>query len=121
MSLSGDLAGERLQELSEHRESVQPFVDRVIRGFEKGVHEGSREITLYRGVGRRCCCAGTLHSRRTPPWQPGHAGIRRCHRGCSRRSVTPPGERWRGAQHEIKNPLTPIQLSARAPAPQIPG
>ena len=32
---------------------------------------------------------------------------------CCRRSATPRGPRWRGGSaHEIKNPLTPIQLSA---------
>ena len=109
----GDLAGERLQELGRHRESLQPFVDRVIEGFEKGVHEGRAEITLYRGVGRQVLLCRHSPLETDPGVATGHVlvfddvtELLKAQRDAAW------GEVARRLAHEIKNPLTPIQLSA---------
>ena len=109
----GELEGEDLRALGERNESLLPFVERMADGFEKGVREGRAEITLYRGGGRQ-----VLLCRHSPLYtEPGAASghvlvfddvteLVRAQRDAAW------GEVARRLAHEIKNPLTPIQLSA---------
>ena len=108
-----ELEGLPLSALVERSESLRPFVDSVAGGVESGVREGRAEITLYRGGGRQ-----VLLSRHSPlETEPGEAvghvlvfddvtELVRAQRDAAW------GEVARRLAHEIKNPLTPIQLSA---------
>ena len=108
-----EMAGKPLAELGVRSESLKPFVEHMIEGFDEGVREGRAEIALYRGGGRQ-----VLLCRYSPlETDPGKAVGRvlvfddvtelvRAQRDAAW------GEVARRLAHEIKNPLTPIQLSA---------
>ncbi len=108
-----DLAGESLKVLGEQNDVLRPFVERMTDGFASGAREGRAEITLYRGAGRQIllCRHSPLT---TDPGEPvGHVlvfddvtELVRAQRDAAW------GEVARRLAHEIKNPLTPIQLSA---------
>jgi PAS domain S-box-containing protein len=108
-----ELEGKDLRVLGMRNESLAPFVDRVLEGFAQGIHEGRAEITLYRGTGRQVllCRHSSLET--------GHGSalghvlvfddvteLVKAQRDAAW------GEVARRLAHEIKNPLTPIQLSA---------
>ncbi len=108
-----ELGGKDLRVLGMRNDALRPFVDSVIDGIKKGVREGRAEITLYRGGGRQ-----VLLCRHSPLEI--HHGIAagyvlvfddvteliRAQRDAAW------GEVARRLAHEIRNPLTPIQLSA---------
>jgi len=108
-----ELEGELLQTLAAHHEVLRPFVEQVVDGFDSGEREGRAEITLYRGGGRQVllCRHSPLE---TEPGAPvGHVlvfddvtELVKAQRDAAW------GEVARRLAHEIKNPLTPIQLSA---------
>ncbi|MCB1923732.1 MAG: HAMP domain-containing protein [Gammaproteobacteria bacterium] len=112
LDVSG-LESQPLQALGERNEALKPFVERVLEGLAKGVREGRAEITLYRGGGRQ-----VLLCRHSPlevgaGAAPGHVlvfddvtELLKAQRDAAW------GEVARRLAHEIKNPLTPIQLSA---------
>jgi len=108
-----ELEGKDLRVLGMRNDALRPFVECVTDRIEKGVREGRAEITLYRGSGRqvllcrhslldigRGAAAGyvlvfddvteLVRAQRDAAW----------------------GEVARRLAHEIRNPLTPIQLSA---------
>ena len=108
-----DLEGRPLSSLVLHSESLRPFVERMIEGFAQGDGEGRAEVTLYRGGGRQVLLC------RYSPLGPesdsavGHVlvfddvtEVVKAQRDAAW------GEVARRLAHEIKNPLTPIQLSA---------
>ncbi|MCG6965303.1 MAG: HAMP domain-containing protein [Chromatiaceae bacterium] len=108
-----ELQGQPLSALGEHHESLRPFVDWIVDGLARHAREGRAEITLYRGGGRQI-----LLCRHSP--LEAEKGIAtgsllvfddvtelvRAQRDAAW------GEVARRLAHEIKNPLTPIQLSA---------
>ena len=107
------LQGEPMSALADVSESLQPFVERIDEGFASGVREGRVEITLYRGGGRQVllCRHSPLETEADAP--PGHVlvfddvtELLKAQRDAAW------GEVARRLAHEIKNPLTPIQLSA---------
>jgi PAS domain S-box-containing protein len=108
-----DLQGQSLEALGAASEVLQPFVEHSLQGLSAGVREGRAEVTLYRGGGRQ-----VLLCRHSPlEVAPGEAGghvlvfddvteLVKAQRDAAW------GEVARRLAHEIKNPLTPIQLSA---------
>lgn len=108
-----DLAGKPLSELAMRSESLRPFVEGMIEGFGQGDGDGRAEITLYRGGGRQVllCRYSPLDSELDRGV--GHVlvfddvtELVKAQRDAAW------GEVARRLAHEIKNPLTPIQLSA---------
>jgi PAS domain S-box-containing protein len=109
----GVLYGRSLRALGDASEPLKPFVDRVADSLENGLPEGRDEITLYRG-GRR----QVLLCRHSPLVAAGEEAtgyllvfddvteLVKAQRDAAW------GEVARRLAHEIKNPLTPIQLSA---------
>ena len=108
-----ELESHPLQILGERNEALQPFVEYVVEGLHSGLREGRGEITLYRGTGRQVllCRYSTLET------DAGDATgyvlvfddvteLVKAQRDAAW------GEVARRLAHEIKNPLTPIQLSA---------
>jgi PAS domain S-box-containing protein len=105
--------GRPLRSLGEVSEPLKPFVDRVADGLASGALEGRDEITLFRG-GRRqvllCRHSPLIAGEETPT---GYllvfddvTELVKAQRDAAW------GEVARRLAHEIKNPLTPIQLSA---------
>lgn len=108
-----ELQGHPLRELGQHNDALQPFVDRVVTGFERGVREGRAELTLYRGSGRQVLLCRHSPLETGPDEADGHVlvfddvtELVKAQRDAAW------GEVARRLAHEIKNPLTPIQLSA---------
>lgn len=108
-----ELAGKPLSELAIRSESLRPFVEGMIEGFGQGDGDGRAEITLYRGGGRQVllCRYSPLDSELDR--EVGHVlvfddvtELVKAQRDAAW------GEVARRLAHEIKNPLTPIQLSA---------
>jgi len=107
------LQGKPLRALGDVSEPLKPFVDRIADGFASGMSEGRDEITLYRDSGRQ-----VLLCRHSPLVTgdgdtAGHllvfddvTELVKAQRDAAW------GEVARRLAHEIKNPLTPIQLSA---------
>jgi len=102
-----------LQRLADLDEQLAPFVQRIGSGFSDGEREGRAEITLYRDEGRQVllCQHSTLQLANDTP--SGHVlvfddvtELVRAQRDAAW------GEVARRLAHEIKNPLTPIQLAA---------
>ncbi|MGB5669055.1 MAG: ATP-binding protein, partial [Sedimenticolaceae bacterium] len=107
------LQGQLLRTLGVRRESLRPFVDRMVEGFERGDSEGRVEITLYRGGGRQVLLCRYSPLETEPGSAVGHVlvfddvtELLKAQRDAAW------GEVARRLAHEIKNPLTPIQLSA---------
>ena len=112
LPLSGQ-KGISLQRLAELDEQLVPFAQRVAGGLRDGHSEGRAEITLYREEGRQVllCQHSTLQLATNLP--SGHVlvfddvtELVRAQRDAAW------GEVARRLAHEIKNPLTPIQLAA---------
>jgi PAS domain S-box-containing protein len=108
-----ELEGEPLEVLGEKKPALQPFVERVVDGLRSGMDDGRAEITLYRGSGRQVllCRHSALHA--DSDVGGGHVlvfddvtELVKAQRDAAW------GEVARRLAHEIKNPLTPIQLSA---------
>jgi PAS domain S-box-containing protein len=108
-----ELQGQPLRALGDHSEALRPFVERIADGFSKGMSEGRDEITLHRDGSRQVLLC------RHSPLVPGDASgaghllvfddvteLVKAQRDAAW------GEVARRLAHEIKNPLTPIQLSA---------
>jgi nitrogen fixation/metabolism regulation signal transduction histidine kinase len=105
--------GETLDGLVKDHAQLAPFVEQVLAGMEWSGQAWSHEITLYRGEGRQ-----VLLCRRAPLMTEDelHGGqvlvfddvttLVKAQRDAAW------GEVARRLAHEIKNPLTPIQLSA---------
>jgi nitrogen fixation/metabolism regulation signal transduction histidine kinase len=102
-----------LQRLAELDEQLGPFVQGIGSGLSDGRSEGRAEITLYRDEGRQVllCQHSTLQLTNDTP--SGHVlvfddvtELVRAQRDAAW------GEVARRLAHEIKNPLTPIQLAA---------
>ncbi len=107
------LEGEPLTALGKHSEALRPFVDRLAEGFASGAREGRFEITLYRGGGRQVLLCRHSQLETELGTVVGHVlvfddvtELVRAQRDAAW------GEVARRLAHEIKNPLTPIQLSA---------
>jgi PAS domain S-box-containing protein len=105
--------GQPLEVLGTQNEALQPFVERVVEGLRNGLPDGRAEITLYRGSGRQVllCRHSTLAE--AGDTDSGHVlvfddvtELVKAQRDAAW------GEVARRLAHEIKNPLTPIQLSA---------
>ncbi len=112
LSVSG-LEGQPLQVLSERNEALKPFVDRISEGLRRGMREGRAEITLYRGTGRQVLLCRHAPLDIVSGETAGHVlvfdditELVKAQRDAAW------GEVARRLAHEIKNPLTPIQLSA---------
>ncbi len=108
-----ELEGRPLAELAQYSESLQPLVDRVIEGFRQGSGEGQAEVTLYRGGGRQVLLCRYSPLGAEADSAVGHVlvfddvtELVKAQRDAAW------GEVARRLAHEIKNPLTPIQLSA---------
>jgi PAS domain S-box-containing protein len=109
----GAMEGKDLRVLSMRSPPLAAFVDRFADAFGRGEHEGRAEITLYREGWRQVllCRHSPLE---TAPGRPrGHVlvfddvtELVKAQRDAAW------GEVARRLAHEIKNPLTPIQLSA---------
>ena len=104
--------GQLFHDLSVENEQIQPFVDNVEKSIHDHAGEGRVEVSLYQGRGRQ-----VLLIRHSPlvmgQDKPGHVlvfddvtELVRAQRDAAW------GEVARRLAHEIKNPLTPIQLSA---------
>ncbi len=114
--LGVDLAlwvGQPLSRLSQQNETLWPFIDRVTEGLKPDTREVSAEITLYRGEGRQVLLCRHSPLRFVEEERAGHVlvfddvtELVRAQRDAAW------GEVARRLAHEIKNPLTPIQLSA---------
>ncbi len=107
------LQGQPLRTLGVRRKSLRPFVDRMVEGFDSGDSEGRVEITLYRGGGRQVLLCRYSPLETEPGSAVGHVlvfddvtELLKAQRDAAW------GEVARRLAHEIKNPLTPIQLSA---------
>jgi PAS domain S-box-containing protein len=107
------MQGEYLFSLGRRHEALQPFIDRVLEGFRTGLREGRAEITLYRGGGRQILLCRHSLLETDPGKTAGHVlvfddvtELVKAQRDAAW------GEVARRLAHEIKNPLTPIQLSA---------
>jgi nitrogen fixation/metabolism regulation signal transduction histidine kinase len=108
-----DQLGEPLEALLKDHVQLAPFVEQVVAGMERPADTWSQEITLYRSEGRQ-----VLLCRRAPLVSEDevHGGqvlvfddvttLVKAQRDAAW------GEVARRLAHEIKNPLTPIQLSA---------
>ena len=109
----GELEGRPLTDLGIHSESLRPFVERITEGFQNNSGEGRDEITLYRGTGRQVLLCRYSPLKTDPGKTVGHVlvfddvtELVKAQRDAAW------GEVARRLAHEIKNPLTPIQLSA---------
>jgi len=107
------LQGLPLSTLGVRRESLRPFVDRMIEGFDSGTGDGRAEVTMYRGGGRQVLLCRYSPLETQPGAAVGHVVVFddvtelvKAQRDAAW------GEVARRLAHEIKNPLTPIQLSA---------
>ncbi len=112
IELSG-LQGEPMDALARVSSPLQPFVERSIDGFASGTRESRAEVTLYRGGGRQVLLCRYSPLETDDDARPGHVVVFddvtelvRAQRDAAW------GEVARRLAHEIKNPLTPIQLSA---------
>jgi len=101
--------GKRLDALAERDEELRPFVDRIAGG----ISEGHAEVTLYREAGRQVLLCRYSPLQLDNQGTTGHVlvfddvtELVRAQRDAAW------GEVARRLAHEIKNPLTPIQLSA---------
>ncbi|MCB1772612.1 MAG: HAMP domain-containing protein [Gammaproteobacteria bacterium] len=108
-----ELEGKDLRVLSMRNESLEPFVERTLEGIRRGLREGRAEITLYRGSGRQVLLCRHSSLDTGEPAGLGHVivfddvtELMKAQRDAAW------GEVARRLAHEIKNPLTPIQLSA---------
>jgi PAS domain S-box-containing protein len=108
-----EFKGQSLGVLGEVSEALQPFVEHTLAGLSAGVREGRAEITLYRGGGRQVLLCRYSPLEAEPGEASGHVlvfddvtELVRAQRDAAW------GEVARRLAHEIKNPLTPIQLSA---------
>lgn len=108
-----ELEGHELRALRARSEALKPFVDGIIESFESGQREGRSEITLYRGGGRQVLLCRHSPLETDPTSASGHVlvfdditELVKAQRDAAW------GEVARRLAHEIKNPLTPIQLSA---------
>jgi PAS domain S-box-containing protein len=108
-----ELEGRDLRVLGIRNEVLAPFVDRVLDGFQRGVGDGRAEITLFRGGGRQVLLCRHSSLDAGPAAELGHVlvfddvtELVKAQRDAAW------GEVARRLAHEIKNPLTPIQLSA---------
>jgi PAS domain S-box-containing protein len=108
-----ELQGQPLRALGQRSEALRPFVERIADGFAGGMTEGRDEITLHRDGTRQVLLC------RHSPLVPGEGSgtghllvfddvteLVKAQRDAAW------GEVARRLAHEIKNPLTPIQLSA---------
>jgi PAS domain S-box-containing protein len=107
------LQGRPLQALGDTSEVLKPFVDRIADGFASGMSEGRDEITLYRGGSRQVLLCRHAPLVTGAGESAGHllvfddvTELVKAQRDAAW------GEVARRLAHEIKNPLTPIQLSA---------
>jgi PAS domain S-box-containing protein len=107
------LEGKDLRVLGSRNEALRPFVEHVAEGFAEGLREGRAEITLYRGGGRQILLCRHSPLETEPGAAAGHVlvfddvtELVKAQRDAAW------GEVARRLAHEIKNPLTPIQLSA---------
>ena len=107
------IEGSTLSELERQDEALSPFVEGISSGLGAGRGEGRAEITLYRDDGRQVLLCQYSHLQ----LQAGESGgdvlvfddvteLVRAQRDAAW------GEVARRLAHEIKNPLTPIQLAA---------
>lgn len=108
-----ELENQPLHVLGERNEALLPFVERVSEGLCTGMREGRAEITLFRGTGRQVLLCRHAPLSVTADEPIGHVlvfddvtELMRAQRDAAW------GEVARRLAHEIKNPLTPIQLSA---------
>ncbi|MCB1802535.1 MAG: HAMP domain-containing protein [Gammaproteobacteria bacterium] len=108
-----ELETQPLQVLGERNAALQPFVDRVLEGLHNGMREGRAEITLYRGGSRQMLLCRHSPIEIDVGSAAGHVlvfddvtELVKAQRDAAW------GEVARRLAHEIKNPLTPIQLSA---------
>lgn len=109
----GDFKGESLERLAENEEQMLPFVERICTGLAEGRTEGRAEITLYRDDGRQVLLCQHSALSVDDEQISGHVlvfddvtELVRAQRDAAW------GEVARRLAHEIKNPLTPIQLAA---------
>jgi PAS domain S-box-containing protein len=109
----GELEGQDLRTLGERNEKLRPFVDRMAEGFAQGVREGRAEITLYHGGGRQVLLCRHSPLQTEAGAAPGHVLVfDDVTELVTAQRDAAWGEVARRLAHEIKNPLTPIQLSA---------
>ena len=108
-----DFQGQPLQALGGASAPLKPFVDRIADGFATGMAERRDEITLYRGGGRQVLLCRHSPLITSDDETAGHllvfddvTELVKAQRDAAW------GEVARRLAHEIKNPLTPIQLSA---------
>ncbi len=109
----GELEGQPLAILGERNAALLPFVERVDEGLRSAAHVGRAEITLYRGSGRQVLLCRHSALDDDGDGVGGHVlvfddvtELVKAQRDAAW------GEVARRLAHEIKNPLTPIQLSA---------
>lgn len=107
-----DWHGEPFSRIGDANEELMPFIERVVNGLNKGLVEGRAEISLQRPSGKQVllCRHSPLRFGGEPQ---GHVlvfddvtELVKAQRDAAW------GEVARRLAHEIKNPLTPIQLSA---------
>ncbi len=108
-----ELEGRELKALGARNDALKPFVDGIIESLEAGEREGRAEITLYRGGGRQVLLCRHSPLETEPSGAAGYVlvfdditELVKAQRDAAW------GEVARRLAHEIKNPLTPIQLSA---------
>lgn len=107
------IEGRLLGDLEQLDGALAPFVERIREGLEQGLREGRAEITLYRDDGRQVLLCQHSRLRLQADEGDGHVlvfddvtELVRAQRDAAW------GEVARRLAHEIKNPLTPIQLAA---------
>ena len=107
------IEGRTLGELGEVDDALNPFVEAIVKALEAEPHEGRIEITLYRNEGRQVLLCQYSYLQLQEDEAGGHVlvfddvtELVRAQRDAAW------GEVARRLAHEIKNPLTPIQLAA---------
>ena len=105
--------GEPLRALAKSAPELSPFVERIGKGLDGERGEDRAEITLYRDGGRQVLLCQQSPLALAGELSPGHVlvfddvtELMRAQRDAAW------GEVARRLAHEIKNPLTPIQLAA---------
>ena len=107
------IEGRSLKDLMQLDEALSPFVEQIVGALDAGVGERRSEITLYRDDGRQVLLVQHSFLQLQADEYGGHVlvfddvtELVRAQRDAAW------GEVARRLAHEIKNPLTPIQLAA---------
>ena len=109
----GEIAGKRLADIADGKDHLRPFVDGIMPLLDSHDGRWQQQIVIFRPSGRRVLmCRGTKMAVRTPESAGSVIVFDEITAIIQGQRDAAWSEVARRLAHEIKNPLTPIQLSA---------